>query len=30
VRVAAHGAAPLAVSSLGRAPRLGEHNGEFL
>jgi alpha-methylacyl-CoA racemase len=27
VRIAAHGAAPLA---LGRAPRLGKHNGEFL
>jgi len=30
VRIAAHGAAPLTASSLGRAPRLGEHNEEFL
>lgn len=30
VRVAAHGAAPQGQSSLARAPRLGEHNQEFL
>lgn len=30
VRIAAHGVAPLTQSSLGPAPRLGEHNEEFL